>query len=399
MFASNYLKKKKNNRQALLSSAPPESPGIIVVIPAYRELEIINTLNSLNACYLPESRTEVIVVINHPENEKEEIKDINHTTKRQLDKWINARPSGGISFYVIGPVDLPQKWAGAGLARKTGMDEAVMRFNTFSNEKGIVVSLDADTLVEKNYLQSIEQHFRENSENVGVTIAFEHRTDGLSEKHRQGILLYEKYLRYYKNAVAFTGYPYAMFTIGSAFAVTAEAYVKRGGMNRRKAGEDFYFLQNLAHIGQVGEINSTKVWPSARLSDRVPFGTGPALIKWLNGTENLNKTFHFDSFVALKSLFKLKELFFQSDEKNYTALLEKLPKPVKHFLVADNFLEQLADLNCNCATPSTFQSRFFQKFNAFKILKYLNFVHQKYFQKGDLADQVLLLEKESSRKS
>ena len=50
----------------------------------------------------------------------------------------------------------------------------------------------------------------------------------------------------------FAGYPWAMYTVGSAFAVTAEAYVKRGGMNRRQAGEDFYFLQNLAHIGTVG---------------------------------------------------------------------------------------------------------------------------------------------------
>ena len=66
-----------------------------------------------------------------------------------------------------------------------------------------------------------------------------------------------------------------MFTIGSAFAVTANAYIKRGGMTRSQAGEDFYFLQTLAQIGTVGEITTTKVYPSARLSDRIPFGTGP----------------------------------------------------------------------------------------------------------------------------
>jgi hypothetical protein len=54
----------------------------------------------------------------------------------------------------------------------------------------------------------------------------------------------------------------------------AAAYAAVGGMNRKRAGEDFYFLQGLAKYGKVGHINATTVYPSMRISDRVPFGTG-----------------------------------------------------------------------------------------------------------------------------
>ncbi len=33
--------------------------------------------------------------------------------------------------------------------------------------------------------------------------------------------------------------------VGSALAVKALQYVKAGGMNRKQAGEDFYFVQKL----------------------------------------------------------------------------------------------------------------------------------------------------------
>ena len=178
-----------------------------------------------------------------------------------------------------------------------------------------------------------------------------------------------------------------MFTVGSAFAVTADAYVKRGGMNRRQAGEDFYFLQNLVQVGKVGQVNSAKVFPSARLSDRVPFGTGPILQKWINGEEDLTQTYNFQAFIDVKKLFDLKEEFFKIDEIEFKNIINKLPDSVRLFIQQDNFLVELNDLNNNCSTLKSFQSRFFQKFNAFKILKFLNFAHEEFFNKENLDEQ------------
>lgn len=386
MFATEYL--KKNNRTALIESAPDPEVSIIIVIPCFREPDILATLESLVNCSLPKCHSEIIIVVNHPENASPEIIEFNQHAKQEIDNWIKFNSKKELSFYAIGPVELRKKWAGAGLARKTGMDEAVLRFNQTGKKSGIIVSLDADTLVEKNYLTEIDKHFANYPSHVGATISFEHQKYGLDRKHLEGIVLYEQYLHYYKNALEFTGYPNSIFTIGSAFSVIAEAYVKRGGMNRRQAGEDFYFLQNLAQIGTIGEITNTCVYPSARLSDRVPFGTGPVLQKWIDGDEDLNKTYNFDAFIDLKVLFDNRGYFFRKGKDQFDSISEFLPKSVKEFMEADNFIKEIYDLNNNCSNLKSFNSRFFQKFNAFKILKFLNFAHNKYYKTVDLQEQI-----------
>ncbi|MCE4564981.1 glycosyltransferase family 2 protein [Maribellus sp. CM-23] len=373
--------------KALIPQAPDESAGIIVVIPCLRERAIRETLESLVKCTLPKCAVEVIVLINHSETAPEETKLFNLKTKEELDDWISRNEQKGISFFAVGPAELRKKWAGAGLARKKGMDEAILRFNSIKRKDGIIVSLDADTLVEANYLLEIESHFKTNKSHVGATIAFSHQTGKLEQEHRRGIELYEQYLAYYKRALDFAGYPHSMFTVGSAFAVTAQAYVKRGGMNRRRAGEDFYFLQNLVQIGKVGEIRTTTVHPSARLSDRVPFGTGPVLQKWMAGEEDLTQTYNFDAFIDLKAFFDRATNFYLVNKAGFEKIADELPEPVAAFLVQDDFFKDIAELNANCASAGVFEKRFFQKFNAFRILKYLNFVHAGFYPKAGLEEQ------------
>jgi len=395
MFANKYL--EKNNRKALIISEPSQFLEMVVVIPCFCEPDILSTLNSLLKCQLPKSDVEIIILINHSEISVEEIKLFNRNTKVEIDAWIETINSERLRFYVAGPIEFNKKWAGVGLARKAGMDEAVLRFNKLEKAHGIIVSLDADTLVEKNYLIEIERYFNEYPTHIGATISFKHQTDGLEPKHLEGIRLYEKYLLYFKNALEYVGYPYAMFTVGSAFAFRAGAYVKRGGMTRRQAGEDFYFLQNLAQQGLVGEINSTKVLPSARISNRVPFGTGPILQKWMNGDEDLNKTYNFQAFEDLKQFFQLKESFFKQDKIVFEELMRKMPESIQQFIKIDNFEKEVTDLNRNCSTLSTFQSRFFQKFNAFKIIKFLNFCHDVMYEKLEIEKQIQLLENETKK--
>jgi hypothetical protein len=397
VFANKYI--EKNYRlEPLISVRPDSETGIIIVIPCFQEYDILNTLKSLNQCSAPECKVEVIILINHSENASNKIKEINSTSFREIGKWIISNETKKLSFLPTKPIDLTQKWAGAGLARKKGMDEAICRLNQINKPNGIVVSLDADTLVDKNYLVEIEKYFQKNRKHVGATISFQHQINNLDPKHLKGIQLYEKYLKYYKAALSFTGYPYAMFTIGSAFTVTANAYVARGGMNRRKAGEDFYFLQSLAQQGEIGEIISTKVYPSARLSNRVPFGTGPIMQKWMDGKEDLNNTYNICAFSDIKSLFNIKEKLYKISENDFQKLLFQFPLPVRLFLNKDNFLCQLNDLNQNCSSLKTFNQRFFHIFNAFKIMKFLNYAHEEIYEKVDLEEQILKLEQLNRKK-
>jgi hypothetical protein len=52
-------------------------------------------------------------------------------------------------------------------------------------------------------------------------------------------------------------------------ACRASAYVAAGGMNRRLAGEDFYFLQQVHKTSGVAALYGTTVHPSPRSSQRV----------------------------------------------------------------------------------------------------------------------------------
>lgn len=395
MFANKYL--AKTNPHCAIERAPDANCNIRVVIPCFHELGILQTLRSLDDCALPSHNVEVLVVINHSEIAPENIKAFNAGTKKEIERWAGGKQNPKLAFFALGPFDLPKKWAGAGLARKRGMDEAVARFNLTRKPGGIIVSLDADTLVSSNYFVEIERHFAENPKDVGATIAFRHQKQGLPPRHLEGIQLYEKYLGYYKKALEFTGYPHSLFTVGSAFAVTAEAYVKRGGMNRRQAGEDFYFLQNLAQIGRVGEIADTCVFPSARLSLRVPFGTGPILKKWMDGDESLRETYSLRAFKDLKSLFDIHREFYRIGQKCFDERIDRLNRSISTFISLDNFWEDICDLNRNCSSAETFSHRFFEKFNAFKILKFLNFAHEGFYEKAALEEQIIQLERALDR--
>jgi len=164
-------------------------------------------------------------------------------------------------------------------------------------------------------------------------------------------------------------------------------------MNRRQAGEDFYFLQNLVQLGTVGEITSTKVYPSARSSNRVPFGTGAAMQKWIDGTEDLTQTYNFQAFIELKEFFDIKEKLYRATEAEQKQIIGNLPVTISSFIASDNFYAELADLNKNCSNIKSFQTRFFYQFNAFKVMKYLNFAHEKYYKKADLKEQIGTLNK------
>lgn len=379
MFADYYFKKSGDYVPLIGGEVSPET-NLFVMIPCYREPDILLTLDTLLQCK-PPSRggAEVLVVINEPENCDPGISEFNLASFKEVSGWIAKQKKGPVRFYVTGPVKLPQKWAGVGMARKRGMDEGLWRFNLAGKPEGVIVSLDADTLVEPGYLTAIEQFFYTHKGYAGATISFSHQTEGLDERQKRGIGLYEKYLSYYKDALEYTGFPNALHTIGSAFAVTAWAYLKRGGMTRRKAGEDFYFLTNLTQTGKVGEITETAVHPSARISDRVPFGTGIAMKEWMQEEDDLDYTYDIQAFCDLKVFFAQAANLYRISKSGYQKILSLLSPALIQFLESDQFFDRIEELGANCSTPEIFRERFFQAFNAFRVMKYLNFSRDTHY--------------------
>jgi len=353
---------------------------IIVIIPIYNEPNIIECLNRLVSCNNIDGKVEVIIIINSSERDNDELRAFNYNTYKDINRWISNNDSDFISFYVRIIENLPAKHAGVGLARKIAMDEALIRFNSINRPDGIITSFDADTICEANYFTSIIDFFS-NKKMRGASIYFEHPVVGseFSDSVYKSSAYYELYLRYYIASLRYIGHPHAFHCIGSAFAVRAKAYAGEGGMNRKQAGEDFYFLQKIISSGGYGDIVDTVLHPSSRLSDRTPFGTGRSIAQ-MSSVDNIDYfTNSFDVFLLLIPLFKKIDMFYKYDEIH--SLLSDLSPILQEYLEKINLCEALERINQNCSTQTVFRDKFFQFFNIFKVLKFLNFATEKYSPK------------------
>lgn len=387
MFADRYID-KNIVYPAFISADVLAGLSTIVMIPCLNEPEIFLTLESLWNCDEVDSVCEIIVVVNNSADSSPEIKAFNAETYAWLLEWKKKNDRPNMVLHPIYADSVLPKFAGAGMARKIGMDEAIRRFARADNPEGLIISLDADCLVSSNYFSGIETVFAD-KKCFTATLSFKHRAEEIDDlKQKEGILLYENYLHYYKKALDFTGFPDSIYTIGSAFVVRAEAYVKQGGMNRRQAGEDFYFLNKLTRLGKVTEINDVFVYPSGRVSNRVPFGTGAAMTKWMNDADDLAMTYNFSAFLDLKHFFdRVNQLFEISTEELNQWILD-LPDSIQEYLQTINFIAKIQEINQNSSSPESFTKRFFQFFDAFVILRFLNLAHQNYYSRQELSEAI-----------
>lgn len=364
----------------LIQTKPSLNLGIIVVIPAYDEAFLLLSLMTLQRCDMPRCDIEVIVVINDSENDSEELRDKHIALRAQVIEWAQKHRRNQIKFHVIYQDRLPQKHAGVGLARKIGMDEACWRFEKLRSSKGIIACFDADSRCDKDYFLAIDSHFTQYPKCQAASIYFEHPLHGpdFEEPVYEAIVDYELHLRYYINAQRYSGFPFAFQTIGSSMAVRCAAYQKQGGMNRRKAGEDFYFIHKFTPLGHFGEICSTRVIPSPRPSHRVPFGTGRAVSQLLD-SKKAYETYAPASFQDLKQLFAKIPTFYDLDEQRLTAMLAELPTSISAFLAEAGFIAKVMEIRSHTANVDTFKNRFFRWFNAFQLMKYLHFSRDHFY--------------------
>jgi len=384
---SNYLERQKHFVPDI-----PLQPSIdlhfCIVVPCYNEPDIVETINSLKNNILPKKDTEVIVVVNSPEYAIPEILEQNKQTISILNNWQNKNNSSHFSLHYIHTQSIPVKLAGAGYARKRGMDEAIYRLNLVNNPDGIIISIDADTICAEDYLKQIEQFYEFYPRATGCNINFEHKLENIEDRNlKNAVAQYELYLRYFVEAIRITGFPHAFHTIGSCFTIKAVTYCKQGGMNTRQAGEDFYFLQKVFFLGDFYELNSNVVYPSARISNRVVFGTGPAIQKIYNEEDRELMVYSFESIMLFKDFFNcVKEYYINSN--GTIKILDRLPQSFLNYLDDSKVLQKLKEINNNVASEKEFHKRLFQYFNNFFIVKGLNYLHKTTYTKVTISDAV-----------
>lgn len=351
---------------ASVFTAPVEpNLGIVIVIPALAEPALLDTLDSLQVCEQPAAGVEIVVLI----NDGEQCKTQTRLTNRRLFEQCLARSPQPIKEHYVYCEGLPERHAGVGLARKLGLDAALGRLLRTTTGDGLLVNLDADCVVASNYLTALHSHFQSQPEVAGASIYFEHCL--ATAENPLAIAGYELHLRYFVHALRYAGMPFVFHTVGSCMAVRSDAYMDQGGMNRRQAGEDYYFVQKQAETGCFSDLTSTVVYPSSRHSWRVPFGTGRAMVSW-QGQEWL--TYAPQIFDELAQWNDAIATFFVSDDASAAAANPaELSETMTAFLLEQGWAERLREIRANTASKEAFVGRVQRWFNNFRAMKFVHF--------------------------
>jgi len=285
---------------------------IYLAVPAMDELELMpDLIKSIRQQTFQNFK--VIVCVNQPDEwwkiaDKKHVCENNHALLKYLQT---------IKDFDIEIIDKSSKgngWVGkkhgVGWARKIIMN----KITSEAKDSDIIVSMDADTTFGTNYFQSVAENFQKNPKAVALSVPYYHRLTGDAQKDR-AILRYEIYMRYFVLNMWRIVSPYSFTAIGSAIVLPVKSYKSLGGITPHKSGEDFYFLQKLRKYGEVLFWNDEKVYPSARYSDRVGFGTGPAMKKGAEGIWDSYPIYPYPYFDEVKATYELFPALFEKDER------------------------------------------------------------------------------------
>lgn len=340
-------------------------PKIYIALPLMNEFE--NISNLMQASSDQDYRNfELWICVNQPESYWDDPAKISicENNQKTLDFLTNVKD---FSLQVIDKSSKGKAWSkktfGVGWARKTLMDAIALK----ADENDIILTLDGDTNFKPSYFSSIIKTIQSFPKAVALSIPYYHPLSGDEETDRN-ILRYEIYMRYYSLNLWRINNLYNFTALGSAIAVPVWSYRRVRGITPHKSGEDFYFLLKLRKFGEINNWNSEKVYPAARYSDRVFFGTGPAMIKGRSGDWSSYPFYEFELFDEVAESFNA-----------FTDLFDKdVDFPMKSFLNEqfkdDQWHEKLRKNNPN---PDRFVKACTDKVDALRILQYLKNSQEK----------------------
>jgi hypothetical protein len=381
-----YLKKFSSNLWSV-SDNHQKLFNNIIVIPSLAEFDLLPSClksleeNSDNLLF----ETLVLVVVNNSHSASDEIKQNN---KQTIDYLKNYHGKLNLSFVDASTESkaIPDKYAGVGTARKIGCDLALKKFDYSNSKKKILFFLDADCTVRSDYLEKVLSEFNRKNLHSAV-IEYEHKFSDTSPE-AEAIICYEIFLRYHRLGLKFAKCYYDYHTIGSTIVCDVESYIKAGGMNKRKAGEDYYFLEKLAKLNKIYTIAEALVFPSARKSWRVPFGTGQRITCHLSKKQNEYVAYNPESFKILKRWLKI----FMSDNtielKQILSEAKNINRALSDFLLANNFEKDWKQILKNNFSLKEIQKQKTFWFDAFKTLKLIHYLRENGYPNINLFDAV-----------
>ncbi|UAA39250.1 hypothetical protein KIH87_02480 [Paraneptunicella aestuarii] len=375
-----YLTQYAEVECMLLHSAPAFHYQASVVIPAYKES---TTFLQRFLQQYGEQSVLLIAVVNQPDT------DDNITPQSDLCEFIASsfelrwqhenialyhQFSGNIGILLVDRFSterrIPAK-QGVGLARKIGADIASYLIAQKQIDCPWVGSTDADAILPQDYFAQLNSKHLAGAK--AATFAFSHIVNG-DPSIFSATRLYEQWLHYYKKGLAWAGSPYAFYTIGSCLAFDYQGYCQVRGFPKRAGGEDFYLLNKMAKLAPVVELDAC-IHLQSRVSDRVPFGTGPAVQKIIEqqSDETQYLVYNPQVFVQLKSLLQLFNTLFEScSNESLPDWMNALSQASRNALMQSSFEQAVLKIKGNCKNQHQFLQQVHGWFDGFRTLKYIH---------------------------
>jgi hypothetical protein len=282
---------------------------------------------------------------------------------------------------------------GVGLARKIGADVALRILRQTNNlllgHRPYIHFCDADVVLPPDYF-SPRTEAQKFPKPVAMLYPFEHAPQ---KGFELSCALYDFKLRYYTEQLLRAGSPYAYQALGSIIMLDPLAYAQVRGVPKRSGAEDFYLLNKLAKVGHILSLEGPLLSIEGRRSDRVPFGTGPA-IDTISALENPQQDYlyyHPQIFLLLKhvlavaaswnsSNFSINEFFGQLEVK--CPIHIEVLRDVLISLKLEKFFRHCAQQNIS---PERFEESFHAWFDAFLTLRFIHMVRDQGYESVAIA--------------
>ena len=269
---------------------------------------------------------------------------------------------------------------GVGRARRVGCDVALSLIDRQTVSSPWIYSTDADTEWDASLLTCWWP-----SKASAVSLPFTHRaTDDPALS--QATLIYELTMHHYVLHLQAIGSPYAFHTLGSSCVIHSHAYAAVRGMPLRNAAEDFYLLNKLAKVGPVHCARGAGVSITSRQSNRVPFGTGPAVGRLLDAKDpcEVPLFYHADCFAVLKQLLQLFRHWSNEPETDtHAQLIERLGATIGtdlgRLLTQWDYQKALRHIHQAGRSDAARQQHTHTWFDGFRLLKIIHLLRDHHF--------------------
>jgi len=269
---------------------------------------------------------------------------------------------------------------GVGLARKISADIPAALFLEGRLTTPWVHTTDADVELPADYLSRVP----DGGDYSAALHPYKHMLEG-DPSQELAMLQYESYLHFYTLGLIHASSPYAYTAIGSTIALHLEYYAAVRGFPKRQAGEDFYLLNKLAKVGTVTKLSGAPIRVRGRFSDRVPFGTGAALLK-ITGERSIGEGYTmYDprSFEVLGAFLRAWESF--SNHASFSRFREELEElescwPGLESVIANSGVLKMGEqVVGQVKAGPPLRRRLMEWMDAFRTLKFMHGVREHMF--------------------